>query len=376
MNAEHDGGIARRRLVLGFDAGCVTCSDLAKRIEEVVGGSLEVLSLYDPRVAHWREQALGKDTPWAPTLIEIDGGKVKAWTGLRMGANLSRALGPVATWRVLRVLGDARGVGGAVVRSEASDGPVAEGISRRQLLRGGLGGAVVGMSILSSAGPLASRAAAAENTTGTEFTLRSTGTAPQQEAAKAAVRSSEQFGRLAAGSSRELSSATVNVQEDYALVALPFGKPVIGRKVTAANFFVDLPRGTVGSSSRLELPPISREKVEVRFFEDDRLLKELMIEETAKGSTVTSDGRRMTPAEYYGRLSTEAGYAGAVGPSPRAIGCATAISILCGTGGGIYCVSACVALGVINVPAGVACGLICSTISAVGCTAATNRLCG
>ena len=37
-----------RKLVLGFDAGCATCSDLAKRIEEAVGDKLEIRSLRDP----------------------------------------------------------------------------------------------------------------------------------------------------------------------------------------------------------------------------------------------------------------------------------------------------------------------------------------
>lgn len=39
-----------KRLVLGFDAGCTMCSDLAQRIEEQVGGELEVRSLSDPQM--------------------------------------------------------------------------------------------------------------------------------------------------------------------------------------------------------------------------------------------------------------------------------------------------------------------------------------
>ena len=369
------------RLVLGFDAGCVTCSDLAKRVEEGAGEGLEVRSLYDPQVMHWREQTLGKDAPWAPTLIEIVGeDDAKAWTSsVRMGAALARRLGPAATWRVLRVLGESRGSEDIALPKAptSSASSVTEGISRRQLLRGGLAGALVGISTLSGAGPLASRAVAAENAAGAgSVLLRSTGTSSQQEKAKAAVRSSGQFKGLTADSRQNLSSATVKVQENYALVALPFGKPAIGRKITAANFFVDLRRGTVGSYSRLELLPISKDKLKTRYFEDDQLLKDLTIEETPAGTMVTSDGRRMTPAEFYSRLSTEAGTVGAARPSPRVVGCATAISILCGTGGGIYCVAVCTGIGIVDIPAGVGCGLICAIISSVGCTAATNRLCG
>ena len=86
-----------RRLVLGFDGGCGACGELARRIEEGVGGRLEVISLDDPRVEKWRGKALGEDAPWVPTLFEIDGDQVRAWTGKRMGLKLGRLLGPAAS---------------------------------------------------------------------------------------------------------------------------------------------------------------------------------------------------------------------------------------------------------------------------------------
>jgi hypothetical protein len=57
------GSSDRKRLVLGFDAGCLACSSLAKRIEERVGGKIEVRSLHDPQVKEWRERALGRTRP-------------------------------------------------------------------------------------------------------------------------------------------------------------------------------------------------------------------------------------------------------------------------------------------------------------------------
>ena len=51
---------AKKRLVLGFDAGCCTCSEIARRVEERVGDRLEVISLRDPRVQEWCERALGE----------------------------------------------------------------------------------------------------------------------------------------------------------------------------------------------------------------------------------------------------------------------------------------------------------------------------
>lgn len=144
-----------RRLILGFDAGCTTCSGLAEEIEDQVGGSLEIRSLRDPQMEHWRERALGSDAPWAPTLVEVDGGDVRAWTGMRMGARLARRLGPAASWRVAKVLG------------AMSKGAEARPSSRPAITRSrfitGLGGMVAGMSVLSGTGPLAAAATADEH---------------------------------------------------------------------------------------------------------------------------------------------------------------------------------------------------------------------
>ncbi|QYJ16273.1 hypothetical protein Rxycam_02106 [Rubrobacter xylanophilus DSM 9941] len=137
-----------RRLILGYDGGCGACSALARRIEEAVGERLEVRSLYDPQVEHWREEALGKEAPWAPTLVEVDGiREVRAWTGSKIVAKLVRALGPLASWQVMRVLGE---VGVSKARSgKAYVGDVdAVGISRGQFLKG-LGGAALAFSFLS-----------------------------------------------------------------------------------------------------------------------------------------------------------------------------------------------------------------------------------
>jgi hypothetical protein len=151
------GSDDRRKLVLGFDAGCLTCSELARRIEERVGGRIEVRSLNDPLMQHWRESALGEAAPWAPTLVELDGGVIRAWTGVRMGVRLSRALGPLATWRVMQALGEANAdleLTGSVAARATSK------LTRRQFLKG-VGGAAVALSILGGTGKLPSPAQAA-----------------------------------------------------------------------------------------------------------------------------------------------------------------------------------------------------------------------
>jgi hypothetical protein len=146
-----------RRLLLGFDAGCMTCSELARRIEERVGNKIEVLSLNDPFMARWREQALGKDAPWVPTLVEVEADATRAWTGVRMGARLSRALGPLATWRVMQVLGEAND-DLELVDSVAAR--AASGLTRGQFLKG-VGGVAVAISILGGTGKLPAPAEAA-----------------------------------------------------------------------------------------------------------------------------------------------------------------------------------------------------------------------
>jgi hypothetical protein len=154
MNLQPGGG---RRLVLGFDAGCTTCSGLAKRIEERVGDRLEIRSLNDPTMDHWRKEALGEEAPWAPTLVELNGGPVKAWTGLRMGARLSRVLGPVATWRIMQVLGEANA---DLELADSASARALSGVSRGQFLKG-VGGAAVAFSVLSGTGKMPSPADAA-----------------------------------------------------------------------------------------------------------------------------------------------------------------------------------------------------------------------
>ncbi|MBX6765274.1 MAG: hypothetical protein IRY88_16630 [Rubrobacteraceae bacterium] len=139
-----------RRLVLGYDAGCAAYGALARRIEEAVGERLEVRSLYDPQVDHWREQVLGKDAPWAPTLVEAgNNGEVRGWTGLRMVIMLSRSLGLSDTWKIMRILGD---MGAACEGSDLSTGRGVDGMSRGQFLRG-LGGAALVFGVLGMASP-------------------------------------------------------------------------------------------------------------------------------------------------------------------------------------------------------------------------------
>lgn len=48
---------AQKHLVLGFDAGCLTCSELARKVEEQVGDRLKVRNLREPS---WRSGERGR----------------------------------------------------------------------------------------------------------------------------------------------------------------------------------------------------------------------------------------------------------------------------------------------------------------------------
>ena len=149
-----------RKLILGFDAGCGTCADLAAGVQEKVGDKLEVQNLNDPQLMAWREEALGKDAKWTPTLFEVEGEKVlKVWAGWRMGYALSRKLGPSSTWQVMQALGEV----GAVPKVEESTiveklpdkaAEAVNGMSRSQFIKG-VSGAAMAMTVLSGTSILA-----------------------------------------------------------------------------------------------------------------------------------------------------------------------------------------------------------------------------
>ena len=117
---------------------------------------MELRPLNDPQVEHWRKRAFGEDAPWKPTLIELKGSSVKAWTGPRMGVALGRRLGPVATWRVMQVLGDVHRVAYPV---ESPTYSVVSGISRKHFMKL-LGGAAIAFGVLTGTGNFASMALA------------------------------------------------------------------------------------------------------------------------------------------------------------------------------------------------------------------------
>lgn len=157
-----------RRLVLGFDGGCFTCLELARKIDERLGEKLEVQNLRDPQLEGWRKEALGEDAPWAPTLFEVEGERVRAWTGWRLGVVLARFLGPADTWTVMQALGEMKAPASVVSgpAEEAGETGVV-GMSRGRFLKG-IGGVATALSVFTVTGRFPSVVLAQDASSGTE----------------------------------------------------------------------------------------------------------------------------------------------------------------------------------------------------------------
>lgn len=144
------------RWILAFDASCGRCRRTSASVAQACAGRLEVLPLAHPDVVRWRIKSLGPDPRWAPTLLEVSEGRVRAWTGLSMAGPMIRALGPRSTINVLRALGQQRNK-----TTGDGDGPSGKSVLNRAILQFGSGLLVAGGLILSgmlSVGPDPARA--------------------------------------------------------------------------------------------------------------------------------------------------------------------------------------------------------------------------
>ena len=59
------------RTVLGFDASCSNCREIAHQISVISEGKLEVLSLRSPEVQVWRQEAFGDSPPLDTHIIRV-----------------------------------------------------------------------------------------------------------------------------------------------------------------------------------------------------------------------------------------------------------------------------------------------------------------
>ncbi|BBL80425.1 hypothetical protein RxyAA322_22790 [Rubrobacter xylanophilus] len=277
-----------RRLVLGYDGGCGACSALAQRIEEAVGERLEVRSLHDPQVEHWREQALGKDAPWAPTLIEVSGDKARAWTGVWMGAALARRLGPTATWRVMQALGEAGTSSTGVASMEE-----ASGISRGRFLKA-MGGLAVVFPLLSLRG-VASTAQAQ---------LITTGTLAQRQRIAKIVHNSYQYKNILSDLNKpiDFASARFGILEETGMASVAARTRDSVGLAAIALFFVDLRTGRVQYCRYATMSPRNSDKtvidsnyVEIVAYEKGQVVGKVSL---VGESVVKSNGKKMSVDQY------------------------------------------------------------------------------
>lgn len=350
--------VATKRLVLGFDGGCSTCSAVAARVKEAVGDRLEIASLRDTQVTEWRKQALGEDAPWAPTLFEIEGQKVRAWTGGRMGLRLSRSLGPIKTWRVAQALA---GTGGRAVPEAAGS---ALRPTRAQVLKGGLSGAAVGASMLFGTGGFASAAGAAE------AAPASTGNLAQRRKAKAIVNASDEFKGLARKQGRQDSSfdfdrAITHVRDGFAVVTVP---ALDKRRSVIGTFYADLSREKVTSHRSLEIAPVSGGKeARVTIGETGQRAYKITL---GRDQVTTEDGRKIDSNKFMKEAAEGSDFI-----TTQADECPEALGYLCSLGGTSACYFSCIALGLTTIFLGLGCALVCTIIVYRGCDVAFYYAC-
>ena len=86
-----------------FDSGCAQCTDIAAEIEKATGNNLLGKSLYAPEAKQWLDRAL-PGWKFEPTLVELNGDKVRAFTGMSMRAQMVTFLNPLQLLKLVRVL--------------------------------------------------------------------------------------------------------------------------------------------------------------------------------------------------------------------------------------------------------------------------------
>ncbi len=366
-----------KQLVLGFDAGCFTCSDLAARIEDRVGDRLAVRNLNDPEVQGWRKEALGEDAKWAPTLFHIEDDRIQAWAGWRMGWALSRAIGFAATWQVMQALGEV----GAAPRIEesavveklpekAADAVV--GMTRGRFLKG-VGGAAVAASVMSGNALLPSAAEAAT----------STGTREQRRLAILIVQSSKIYKHLAnmrasIGARYDFGRAVINIKNGMGAVTV---RSLNRRRSVIAFFLVNLRRKMVLKFLTMPVTPINDGKeVGVTLWSEGKASRRHHRTVIGKDYVIDENGRRWGHKSFLEKLKQDRSDLQASSVPDSKITtqqCLGVIGIACGVlVTGAVCAVGCAALGFATLGTGaVPCAILCALIMFIDCDRITAQTC-
>lgn len=86
-----------------FDSSCALCNDVAGSVEKESGGTLQGMSLYAPEAKRMLDQAR-PNWKFEPTLLEVEGDKVRAYTGMAMRARMVTFLNPLQLLKIARLV--------------------------------------------------------------------------------------------------------------------------------------------------------------------------------------------------------------------------------------------------------------------------------
>lgn len=86
-----------------FDSSCSLCSDLAGDVERASGGTLLTKSLYAPDAIELLKQAR-PNYKFEPTLVQVKGKRVRAYTGMAMRAQMVTFLNPLQLLKIARIV--------------------------------------------------------------------------------------------------------------------------------------------------------------------------------------------------------------------------------------------------------------------------------
>jgi halocin C8-like bacteriocin domain-containing protein len=207
---------------------------------------------------------------------------------------------------------------------------------------------------------------------------KSTGTRAQRLEAKDLVRASKE----AAGVPYAYDRAVVQVHATKAVVqAVAPGM----KQATSTVFIVDLAQRTVLAARSIQFAKQASGRIAMSIADGKTTrFRGAINPQTGRLSALPSYARVLskagsTRAHAVGCRAAKARTA-AAGHSTQvatAAGiCEWAVAALCGTGGGIGCYGACIALGLVNGPGGIGCAAVCALIASLGCTEATHKICG
>ncbi len=85
-----------------FDANCPTCCRLAQLIKQVAGSQLNLINIHTEETKSLLDKAFPNGWVHNPYLIQINSGKIRAWTHLNATIRLIWLLGIRKSFLILR----------------------------------------------------------------------------------------------------------------------------------------------------------------------------------------------------------------------------------------------------------------------------------